>query len=60
MAAYEEQIQQLEQQVQQRMNAIAAQDPLCNRLFGRIETLRQVVADQELQTPDLKIEKSDK
>jgi len=39
---FNEQIKQLQLQLDQRLNHLGAQDPLCNRLMGRIETLREV------------------
>ena len=42
---YKQQIAELEKQIHNRMNALASSDPLCNRIMGRIELLREL--DQE-------------
>ena len=43
----EDEIKRFQQQIRQRMELLAQQDPVCNRLGGRIEVLRQVM--QEMQ-----------
>lgn len=47
MSEYEEQISQLETQVRQRMDQLASNDPLCNRIYGRIEVLREMTQKEE-------------
>lgn len=36
-----EQIQEIEKKIHDRMNQLAQQDPYCNRLMGRLELLRE-------------------
>ena len=49
----EQQIDLLSQQVQQRANAIAAQDPLISRLTGQIEVYRVFLQNETTPTLDI-------
>ena len=52
----EQQIDLLSQQVQQRANAIASQDPLISRLTGQIEVYRVFLQNETTPTRDLQEE----
>ena len=41
-----EKIAQLEQALQQRVDALAAADATCNRLLGRLDVLRELAKDE--------------
>ena len=47
----EEKIQALQTKLQERMNSLAAQDPTCQRLLGRIEGLSNVELNEN-EDPD--------
>ncbi len=49
----EARIAQLEAQIRARMDALAGADPLCNRIMGQIEVLREQVQ------PGLTVEKEE-
>ena len=49
----EQQIELLSQQVQQRANAIASQDPLISRLTGQIEVYRVFLQNETTPTLDI-------
>lgn len=49
----EQQIDLLSQQVQQRANAIASQDPLISRLTGQIEVYRVFLQNETTPTLDI-------
>lgn len=42
---FKQQIEAFERQIKQRMDHLASNDPMCQRLMGRIEMLREM--DQE-------------
>ena len=44
----------LEQQLRARMDALAGADPLCNRIMGQLEILKE--QEQENEPPELSIE----
>ena len=44
MNEIEEQIERLQEQLQQRGNILSQQDPLANRIMGKIEALREQVS----------------
>ena len=48
----EQQIDLLSQQVQQRANAIASQDPLISRLTGQIEVYRAFLQNENVAALD--------
>ena len=48
----EQQIELLSQQVQQRANAIASQDPLISRLTGQIEVYRAFLQNENVAALD--------
>ena len=48
----EQQIELLSQQVQQRANAIASQDPLISRLTGQIEVYRVFLQNENVMSLD--------
>ena len=44
MTEFEEQIERLQEQLQQRGNILIQQDTLANRIMGKIEALREQVS----------------
>ena len=52
----EDRIAQLEAQIRARMDALAGADPLCNRIMGQIEILREQTPEQ---APELTVEKEE-
>lgn len=41
---YQQQINELERLIHQRMNHLASQDPQCQRFMGRLELLKELAA----------------
>lgn len=47
-------IEEIEAQIRQRMDVLAGQDPICNRLMGRLDIIREQENTDE--PPELSIE----
>tara|TARA_R110000824_G_scaffold203720_1_gene388333 strand:+ start:256 stop:408 length:153 start_codon:yes stop_codon:yes gene_type:complete len=47
-------IEEIEAQIRQRMDVLAGQDPICNRLMGRLDIIREQEKTDE--SPELSIE----
>ena len=54
----QEEAAQAEQQFIERRDQIASQDPACMKLYGRLELLRELIADEDAQ-PELEIAKEE-
>jgi len=54
----EQQIEQLQQEQNVRLNQIASADPIINRIAGKLEILQALESESELEAlePELKIE----
>jgi len=50
----EQQINEIQQQIRQRMDQLAQADPTCGRLLGRLDVLKEIVNEKPAEPAEEK------